>query len=471
MNKLFTILLAFSFLACSQEKISFLGVEKQLPKLIPDYVNVTLPPNIAPINFSVNDSSRATYALLIVPAASAADTLILHASGQVFDFAELDWQQLLQENKGSDIEVILCRKDVDGWTAFPSFFLNIAAEDIDPVLVYRRIPPGYGTWNEMGLYQRDLTSYDEKAIYTNREGIGNCINCHSFCNYQAEPMLFHLRGKQAGTYLLTNGERRQLPIDNRSLTMPVVYPAWHPSGNYIAFSQNSTFQSFYTKHQNRIEVIDDSSNVAIYDVEKQMFINAPQLRRSDSFETFPAFSPDGRKLYFSSAAAVDSLPQRMRQVRYSLCAIDFDAEKGVVGESVDTLYNARTQSGSVSFPRPSPCGRWLVYTLSDYGNFSVWHTEADLYIVDLQSGAQHPMTNLNSPNVESYHSWSSNSRWLVFSSRRDDGLYTRPYIAYIDTAGQARKPFVLPQPDAAHYYEWLMDSYNVPELIKSKVID
>ncbi|OAV69890.1 Tol-Pal system beta propeller repeat protein TolB [Bacteroidales bacterium Barb6XT] len=96
----------------------------------------------------------------------------------------------------------------------------------------------------------------------------------------------------------------------------------------------------------------------------------------------------------------------------------------------------------------SPDGKHLLYTLSDYGNFPVWHTEVDLYMIDLSTGEYHPLEQANSAGAtDSYHSWSSNSRWIVYGSRRTDRLYTRPYIAYIDTAGNSAKPFLLPQKD------------------------
>ena len=79
------------------------------------------------------------------------------------------------------------------------------------------------------------------------------------------------------------------------------------------------------------------------------------------------------------------------------------------------------------------------------------------------------MTEANSPDAESYHSWSHNSRWLVFSSRRDDGLYTKPYFTYIDAQGKAHKPFLLPQKNPKKYYDDLYFSYNIPELVQGRV--
>ena len=78
------------------------------------------------------------------------------------------------------------------------------------------------------------------------------------------------------------------------------------------------------------------------------------------------------------------------------------------------------------------------------------------------------MQHANSDDTESYHSWSSNNRWIVFSSRREDGLYTRPYIAFVGKDGQVGKAFMLPQKDP-EYYKYLTKSYNIPEFVNSKV--
>jgi hypothetical protein len=108
-------------------------------------------------------------------------------------------------------------------------------------------------------------------------------------------------------------------------------------------------------------------------------------------------------------------------------------------------------------------------TLSDHATFPIWHQEADLWMIDLQNGNKPiQLDALNSPSVESYHSWSSNGHWVVFSSRRKDGLYTRPYIAYIAADGTTGKPFILPQ-ERGDFYQECMTSFNIPELVKGKV--
>jgi hypothetical protein len=104
-----------------------------------------------------------------------------------------------------------------------------------------------------------------------------------------------------------------------------------------------------------------------------------------------------------------------------------------------------------------------MYTLTDYGYFSVWHPEADLWLLDLQTGETRPMDEVNSPGAESLHNWSSNSRWFLFTSRRDDGLYTRIYLSMLGADGRATKPFLLPQRNPKDYYAKLLYSFNTPD--------
>ena len=83
-------------------------------------------------------------------------------------------------------------------------------------------------------------------------------------------------------------------------------------------------------------------------------------------------------------------------------------------------------------------------------------------------GRIRPLSELNSDDTESYHSWSSNGRWVVFSSRRTDGIFTRPFFAHIDADGHASKPFELPMQDPDRHRQ-LLKSYNVPELMRGPV--
>ena len=451
--------------ACTTE-IVVSGSSDVQAGIFPDYKDITVPCNIAPLNFEVTESVSDVWALKIV---AEGEEYFLRSDGVRFTFGKRFWKKLLNDHKGECLTFILHAK-VDGdWVAYPPFGIEVAHEPVDPYLVYRKIPPGYSLWQEMGIYQRSLETFDEKAVYRNTQGRGNCVNCHSFRDRDADDMLFHMRSELAGTYVFRDGRKEKLDTKTDSTMSALVYPYWHPSGRYVAFSVNKTNQVLHVRNANRIEVFDEDSDVVVYDVERHEIVSSDLLRAAGAFETFPTFSPDGRSLYFCSAEAVKPMPERFREVKYSLCRVDFHPEDRSFGTVVDTLYNAGKEGRSVSFPRVSPDGKHLAFVLSGYGNFSIWHKDADLHSFDLEAGSSGPMTELNSDDVESYHSWSGNSRWLVFSSRRDDGLYTKPYIGYVDAEGNAHKPFLLPQKDPGKAYGTGMFSFNIPEFTDGKI--
>lgn len=195
-----------------------------------------------------------------------------------------------------------------------------------------------------------------------------------------------------------------------------------------------------------------------------MVIGSSLISDPEQLETFPTWSPDGRYLYFCSTK---KLPlQKFDEVYYDLLRIPFDKINGSFGVP-DTVLAISEQKKSISFPRISPDGRYLLFCISGYGNFTIWHSDSDLYMLDLATGEIFE-PNINSSSPESYHTWSSSGRWIVFSSRRGDGLFTQPYFSYFDSLGLAHKPFLLPQRRSDFYSDFLK-SYNLPELIAQKV--
>jgi hypothetical protein len=316
----------------------------------------------------------------------------------------------------------------------------------------------------MGIYQRNLENFDEEPIMVSEMSDNSCMNCNSFCKNNSETMIFHLRGKLGGTIIRRNGKTTFVNTKTDQTLSAAVYPAWHPNGRYIAFSVNQIIQEFHAVPTKKVEVLDTSSDLIIFDAERNVILKSKKISTKENFETFPCWSPDGRYLYFCSARA---LPQdKYDQIRYDLLRVAFNPLTTQFGE-IDTILSSARTGKSASFPRISPDGKYLMFCMSNYGNFSIWHKESDLYLLNIESKAI-TKPDINSDQSESYHQWSLNGRWIVFSSRRVNGLFTRLYFSHFDKDGNARKPFILPQ-EHPDFYEGFMKSYNIPELVTSKV--
>lgn len=436
-----------------------------LPKIYPDYAGVTIPAEIAPLNFCF--TGRSYTSLFLSVEGSKGGTLT--AAGRDLDMDLDEWHALTRRNRGGRLTFTFFVKASGAWRQYRPFEVEVSPDSLDAWgLTYRRIAPGYEVYGRMGIYERDLSNFDERPVFENTLVPGACVNCHTANRTRPDQLTLHIRGDHGATMVQREGRREWLKARNDSLHGSMVYPYWHPSGRYCAYSTNATHQSFHAVRSKRIEVFDQSSDVFVYRPDTHELLLAPQLMTADHYETYPVFSPDGRTLYFCSSRA-EPIPACYREVRYNICRVSFDPATGRFGSRVDTLFNARVLGKSATHPRPSYDGRFLMFTMSDYGCFPIWHREADNWLLDLSTGRARPMTAANSPDTDSWHNWSANSRWVVFTSRRGDGLYTRLYIAHIDRRGHVSKPFLLPQRRPGEYYDRLLDSYNTPDFTSRPV--
>ena len=420
-----------------------------LPPIYPDYCDVTIPENIAPLNFLIREDCEAIEV--------KAGELTLNASGNEAVFDIDDWKELMQQSAGKEIDVTVTAL-IDGqWTEFKPFHWNIVKDKIDPYLTYRLIEPDYEIWNNIQIQQRCVENFDVNALGHYEQLENRCMNCHTYASQNPELSMMYVRGPGGGAILNRNGELSKLNIPGS------VYFGFSPSGRYITYSTQKIIPAFHSDPSKRLEVYDATSNVFVADMEQQRIISSPLLSDSLKFETFPTFSPDGKYIYYCAADSV-SLPTDIKSLQYRLVRIPFDEASGTIGNQVDTLAT----TSSVCHPRISPDGRFLLYTVADYGTFPIWHPEADLQMMDLATGAVDSLQIVNSQKSDTYHAWSSNSRWFVFASKRDDGLYGKPYFCYVDKEGRAHKPFCLPQQHPT-FYDNNLKSFNAPELGKGKV--
>ena len=435
-------------MACSHAPKDVVELDT-LPPIYPDYCNVTIPENIAPLNFLLRADCEAIEV--------KAGELVLNASGNEAVFDIDDWKTLIQQSSGKEIEVTITALVNGTWKQYKSFRWQVVGDRVDPYLTYRLIEPDYEIWNHVQIQQRCVENFEVNALGHYEQLENRCMNCHTYANQDPQLSMMYVRGPGGGAILNSNGELQKLNIPGS------VYFGFSPTGRYITYSTQKIIPAFHSLASKRLEVYDAASNVFVADMQEHRVISSPLLSDSLKFETFPTFSPDGKYIYYCAADTV-SLPRDIKNLQYSLVRIPFDETTGTIGTQVDTLFSQR----SVCHPRISPDGRYLLYTVADYGTFPIWHPEADLQMINLQTGAIDSLSIVNSEKSDTYHAWSSNSHWFVFASKRDDGLYGKPYFCYVDSHGKAHKPFCLPQQHPT-FYDNNLKSFNAPELGKGKV--
>ncbi len=441
--------------------------------LYPDYAGVTLPPNIAPLNFRIAVAGFGRGYMAELSSTRGRTIRVKSRDGRIV-IPRRRWRALLDANRGEDLQIDIYARDDDGaWRELDSLTSHIAREEIDPYLVYRRIDPTYNLYGPMGLYERRLESYAVTPVIESSALDNGCVHCHTFSQNGTGAMLLHFRSGSygAGMLLIRNGVAVKAKTQSAANPLPAAYTTWHPSERVLAFSVNHVRQFFHSDRAEPRSFIDMASDLAIYMLDSYSVTSTPAISTPDYMETWPRWSPDGKYLYFSRARTLwEGLlpvpPERFGEVRYSLMRIRYDVDSGEWGE-LETVLDGDAIGKSITQSRFSPDGRFLVFCMSDYSGYATFQPDADLYLMDMQTRDYHRLE-CSSDRADSWHSWSSNGRWLVFASKAGNGLLNRPYITYIDEDGRSSKPFVLPQKDPDFYLSYTK-LFQLPELIKEPV--
>jgi len=478
MNKRTTYILLFSIATLISLGLGYLFLSSEItvsrfdkidryPQIDPDYTETIIPPNMAPLNFTIKESGSR---YLVKIYSNSGDTIKISDSEPKVLIPLNHWKKLLAQNRNHALFFDLFVADENGlWHKYKTIKNQIAAEELDNYLAYRLIKVVYSRTKNIGIYQRNLQNFDESLVYHSRTLNRGCMNCHTFYNYDSDKMMMHLRGGP-GTGMLLAQNGRAVKVDTRTEFNPshTAYPAWHPNGNILAMSINRVTQFFHSIGEIR-DVFDWKSYMLLYEVDTNTITTSPKIANPERMEIFPTWSPDGKYLYFCSAPRykIDStgaLPYT--DIKYDLKRISYDAEKRSWGE-LETVLPVSKTGLSITQPRISPDGRFLLCCMSDYSNFPAYRTSSDLYLLNLETGEYHK-PDINSERAESWHNWSSNSRWILFCSKRRDGQRSRIYFSYVDENGKAHKPFLLPQKNP-EFYATFFKTYNLPEFLKGPV--
>ena len=332
---------------------------KCLPAIYPDYCDVTIPCNIAPLNFMLPADEYTACVARITTANGKQQT---YGNGVKVQIPEPEWHEMLNASKGKSLKVEVWGEKAGEWLSFNPFVIKVAEEPIDEYLSYRLIEPSYVAWTYMEIAQRNLTTFEETQIFNNEITMndkekGQCINCHSYQNYKTDNMLFHVRLSNSGTVIVKDGKVSRVNLKRDYTISGGVYPAWHPTEKLIAFSTNLTRQAFHTSNPNKIEVYDLASDMILYDVTT----DSVTVVSNDStlLEVYPTWSPDGKYLYYCKSVplpeGMDSKDIRAsyQKIQYNLYRRSFDVATHNFGDE-ELVYDAASADKSVTLPRISP---------------------------------------------------------------------------------------------------------------------
>lgn len=456
--KYFPLLVLLSLLAACTPSPENVTEKDVFPNIYPDYIGVTVPENIAPLNFLLRDSCDA-----ILAVASFGDYEVKsHKKGNEAIFDLKEWKKLMEKAAGKSIDVTVTALLADNWVKYKAFNINVSSDKIDPYLSYRLIEPDYEIFSRLQIMERNIEDFSERVL-CDYNTVGNrCMNCHTHAPGDGDLSFFYVRGEGGGMILNDHGKLRMPDIKTPDMVSGPVYAQFDPTGRYIVFSTNVIIPAFHSRPDKRLEVFDTKSDIYVYDLKQDKVLRSPLIADSTRLETFPTFSAGGTEIYYCVADG-PIRPSAIDSVHYSLCRIGFNPEHGIFATSADTIVPGIQGKRSVSHPRVSPDGKRLLYTVSDFGTFPIWHRDANLQMIDLENGKIDSLKVVNSQMSDTYHSWSSTGRWFVFASKRDDGLYGKPYFAHVDNNGKVSKPFALPQKSPS-FYDDNLKSFNVPDL-------
>ncbi|MDE6336740.1 MAG: hypothetical protein K2L34_09230, partial [Muribaculaceae bacterium] len=200
---IFCLLIAFVGCTPSPKNVKETDV---LPPIYPDYIGVTVPRNIAPLNFLLRDSCKALQVI-----ASVDDFKIKsHKKGCEATFDLKDWKKLMNKAVGKSITVSVTTLQGDEWVKYKSFDISVSADVIDPYLTYRLIEPDYEVFSRLQIVERNIEDFSERVL-CDYNAVGNrCMNCHTHAPGQDNLSFLYVRGEGGGMVLNDHGNLRLL---------------------------------------------------------------------------------------------------------------------------------------------------------------------------------------------------------------------------------------------------------------------
>jgi hypothetical protein len=282
----------------------------------------------------------------------------------------------------------------------------------------------------------------KELIQYNAAQMSRCLGCHSTGpGSHALTLIQVTYGEHPRRRIVSIGPGEDGPRSYKiSPPLETVYfPRPSPHGDKIAcsvatstglFLQAGGTANFESSEPFEDKFLDPVMDVAIYDPKSGSATLLAGASDPNYNEESPVWSPDGKKIAF----------MRYRKGgKMDIYVVPYNDGKGGVAKP---LAGASGNGWDNYFPEYSPDGRWIAFTRGDAGTGKFARDSSDIYLVPAQGGRPRRLEFNVDGVMDSWHSWSSDSRWLLYSTKRD-GISTKAYVARIFEDGRAAAPFEL----------------------------
>jgi hypothetical protein len=398
------------------------------------------------------------------------------------------WETMKDHSKGKRILIsVSSLPDRESAKILSEHAISIETST-DPVgdsIFFRQIPLPFAvaskSFEKTQWRLGDVSSYEKPA--TVMKGVSVCASCHVVSSDGKWLSMEYNYADDNGAQFITEVRKEIILREKdfftwsdfpRSGAIPPtrgLFGRMSPTGRYAAASVNEISYAAVMNDMAYSQLFFPTFGViAIYDSGSGSIQLLPGASDYNFVQANPIWSPDENYLLFCRAKTKNEVHRNILNVTTvfenrdihqlnEIYNIQFDIyrvpfNKGD-GGGAEPLEGASKNGMSNYFPRYSPDGKWVVYTRSRSG--IMLQPDSELWIVPAGGGKARRMQ-CNRKNFNSWHSWSSNGRWLLFSSKAN-GPYTEIFLTHVDEEGNDSPPVLLSRFNDPGY------AANVPEFV------